>query len=75
ELYEADPTNASFKNGLAISFFKLGELHLDKNDIKEARSYFLKTKKILEELSKSFPAYLEFSKNLVEVKKALSKLK
>lgn len=74
-LYEAYPDNVSFKNGLAISYAKLGEFYRDqRGDRAQARRWFEKTEALLAALATSFPAYAEFQKNWQEAKEALAAL-
>ncbi|MGZ4957465.1 MAG: NB-ARC domain-containing protein [Methylobacter sp.] len=71
ELYQAYPDNVSFKNGLAISFIKLGSIfeRLEKNE--KFREYYIEAKKLLEQLVADSPDYVEFQKNLNWVKNRL----
>ncbi|MGH1435495.1 MAG: NB-ARC domain-containing protein [Lewinella sp.] len=63
ELYESYPQNVSFKNGLAISYAKLGVFNRDQLKNKnEARSYFLKAKKLWDELIVDAPQYAQFQR-------------
>jgi tetratricopeptide (TPR) repeat protein len=73
ELYATYPTNASFKNGLAISYSKLGDFYQN-SDKQKAKMYYLECKKHYLELTKSFPAYVEFQKNLQLVESRLAGL-
>jgi hypothetical protein len=73
ELYAAYPTNVSFKNGLAISYSKLGDFYKN-SDKQKAKMYYLECKKHYLELTKSFPAYVVFQKNLQWVESRLSGL-
>jgi len=75
ELYEANPANVTFKNGLAISYFKLGEFYRDqRSDVEESRRWFEKAEALWAELVNDAPAYAEFQKNLAWVKEALAAL-
>ncbi len=59
ELYESQPNNVGFKNGLAISYVKLGFWYSEK-DTKKALGYFEQAKQLFQELYENFPAYKEF---------------
>jgi hypothetical protein len=72
ELYEAFPQNVTFKNGLAVSYLKLGDLSLTKNNKILAQQYFVQAQKILQELALAAPQYAEFQKNLVTVNSDLA---
>jgi tetratricopeptide (TPR) repeat protein len=75
ELYAAYPTNVSFKNGLALSYQWLGwYLENKMNDKHKVKLYYLESQKLLSELTKSFPAYVEFQKNLQWVESHLAGL-
>ena len=65
ELYESYPKNVEFKNGLAISYEKLGTFYRDKKkDNSEAKTYFEKCYTLWSELAKAYPNYAEFKNNL-----------
>ena len=72
ELYDAYPTNVSFKNGLAISFIKLGSLHEKRENHARANEYYSQSAGLLSQLVQSFPKYVEFKKNLAWVQNKLS---
>ncbi|MBL7805393.1 MAG: NB-ARC domain-containing protein [Saprospiraceae bacterium] len=75
ELYDAYPQNVSFKNGLAGSYGQLGSFYRDqKSDNKQARAYFEKCRALWQELSRDFPAYVEFQRNLAWAEEALKGL-
>jgi len=75
ELYDAFPSNVSFKNGLAISYAKLGVFYkAHRSDIVTAHNYFQQAEALWEELSESAPAYVEFQRYLRQVRKDLSEL-
>jgi len=75
ELYEAHPENVTFKNGLAISYAKLGVFSRDqRSDRAEARRWFEKAEALWAELATSFPAYAEFQQNWGMVKRDLEAL-
>ena len=69
ELYAAYPTNVSFKNGLAISYYKLAET--DKN---KSRFYFQQAELLWAELVRDAPHYIQFQQFLQQVREDLSKL-
>jgi hypothetical protein len=63
-LYESNPQNVGFKNGLAISYSKHGAFYRDKrNNGNRAREYFSNAKTLWNALAADFPAYAEFRKN------------
>ena len=74
ELFEANPDNVSFKNGLAISYWKLGDYHRRQNEAAEAKRYFQAAEQLWAELATAFPAYAQFTKYLNIVKEDLSNL-
>jgi len=75
ELYESNPQNVGFKNGLAISYAKLGVFFRDnKNDKHKARNYFQNAKHLWKSLSEDFPAYVEFQKYWELINKYLDNL-
>ena len=75
ELYEANPQNVGFKNGLAISYAKLGAFYMDKQDeLNSAESYFRKAKLLWDELTNDFPDYVEFQNNLMYISGKLDTL-
>jgi len=72
ELYEAFPQNVAFKNGLAASYYKLAFFYKDdQNDPDSANTLFGKAEKLWSELAADFPQYVEFSRNLKQVRKDL----
>lgn len=72
-LLEKDPQNVSFKNGLAISYAKLGDFYkVDKKE--KAREYFTKGKILWSELVEDFPSYAQFKQYLDWVNKRLEEL-
>lgn len=72
ELYEAYPTNVSFKNGLALSYLWLGWVYEKAENKKKAKECYVLSKELLTPLVKSFPAYVEFKKNLDWVENKIS---
>ncbi len=50
ELYEANPRNESLKNGLAISYEKLGDIHQAMGHMEEALKYFDDEVRLFKEL-------------------------
>jgi tetratricopeptide (TPR) repeat protein len=75
ELYDSDPNNVAFKNGLAISYINLGVFYQDSKTVKKnAQKYFQKAKDLWEDLVNKFPNYVEFQKNLKWVNKTLDNL-
>ncbi len=75
ELYAAYPQNVSFKNGLAISYAKLGVFNQEqlKNNNK-ARFYFEKAEQIWIELVKDAPQYVKYQDFLKKVQNILKSL-
>ncbi|HMQ46388.1 MAG TPA: NB-ARC domain-containing protein, partial [Saprospiraceae bacterium] len=72
ELHAAYPQNVAFKNGLAISYSKLGWFYRDKmNDVAKAKPYFQQCHDIWKELAEQYPAYQEFRDNYEWVKEQL----
>jgi tetratricopeptide (TPR) repeat protein len=64
ELYDALPTNVSFKNGLAISYSKLGDTHTALGNLDKALTFFERFSKLSEELYAAFPQNVEFKNGL-----------
>ena len=65
ELYAANPNNVAFKNGMAISYYKLGVFSRDqlKNKTK-ARTYFKQAETLWLELVRDAPQYVQFKEFL-----------
>ena len=75
ELYESYPTNVGFKNGLAISYYKLGAFYKDQqHDRARARAYFLKAEGHWKELVQVAPQYAQFQRFLGIVQEVLGEL-
>jgi hypothetical protein len=75
ELYEAYPQNVSFKNGLAISYAKLGIFSRDeRGDSAKARSYFGQAATLWTDLVMNYPSYAEFQRSLTWIKDAINSL-
>ena len=64
ELYEAYPQNVSFKNGLAISYSKLGETHTSLGNLEKALSYYEDETELFEELYEAYPQNVSFKNGL-----------
>jgi Flp pilus assembly protein TadD len=64
ELYEAYPTNVGFKNGLAISYEKLGQTQSDLGNLEAALGYFEIETKLFEELYEAYPTNVGFKNGL-----------
>ncbi|MCX7094095.1 MAG: hypothetical protein NTY50_11680 [Methylobacter sp.] len=62
----------SFKNGLAISFIKLGFIFEKFGKKEKSKENFEQAKKLLEQLVSDCPGYVEFQNNLKWVKHRLS---
>jgi len=73
-LYERDPSNIKFKNGLAISYIKLGNVAVAQKNRAKAIDYFKKAEQHLLVINTNTHDYVEFSRNLVEVQRALKAL-
>ena len=73
ELHAAYPDNVGFKNGLAVSYAKLGQFHQE-GDPEKARAYFSQAERLWDELVKAFPDYVEFGRNLGNVRSVLEGL-
>ena len=74
-MYVSNSSNVSIKNGLAISYVKLGIFSRNqRSDMAQARHWFEKAEALFAELVKASPAYAEFQKNWQEVKDALAAL-
>ncbi|MBK7475441.1 MAG: tetratricopeptide repeat protein [Haliscomenobacter sp.] len=54
----------SFKNGLAISYSKLGETHTALGNLPKALTFFEDETKLFEELHDSYPQNVDFKNNL-----------
>ncbi|MFN0202857.1 MAG: hypothetical protein ACKVTZ_15145, partial [Bacteroidia bacterium] len=75
ELYEAYPANVSFKNGLAVSYAKLGVFCRDNLKEKDkARAYFQQAEGLWQALVADAPLYVEFRNNLEWVQNVLKGL-
>ena len=70
-LYEVYPQNVGFKNGLAISYIRMGLIHEEMKKSTEANSYYQSAKRLWAELVNQFPQYADFNKNLAWVKRKL----
>ena len=64
ELYKAHPENVSFKNGLAISYLKLGETYITLGQLDKALTFFEKYNQLREELYKAHPENVSFKYGL-----------
>ena len=75
ELYEAYPNNVSFKNGLAIAYYKLGAFSRDElKDKIKAKVYFKQAEALWLELVRDAPQYVQFQKYLGTVQGDLKDL-
>lgn len=75
ELFKDYPNNVDYKNNLAVSYFKLGELERDKPNGKEkAIHYFRKCQLLLQELVEQAKGHREYQQNLQEVTEAIQEL-
>ena len=76
ELYEANPQNVGFKNGLAISYSKLGLFYRDeKEEQNKAFEYFQKAKRLWDALVQDFPSYIKFLQYRDKINKELDNFK
>ncbi|WP_051203238.1 KGGVGR-motif variant AAA ATPase [Hugenholtzia roseola] len=64
ELYEAYPSNANFKNGLAISYEKLGETQASLGNLGQALEFFEKDMELSKELYESYPSNVDYKNGL-----------
>ncbi|MEN0051932.1 MAG: hypothetical protein AAF806_33005, partial [Bacteroidota bacterium] len=64
ELYEANPKSEKLKNGLAISYGKLGDLYVELGNMDKVLEYVQKTITIFKELYESNPKNEETKNNL-----------
>ena len=64
ELYEAYPTNVAFKNGLAVSYAKLGETQASLGNLDKALEYYEDDIKLSKELYATYPTNVEFKNGL-----------
>lgn len=75
ELFKAYPENVGYKNGLAVSYSKLGSLYRDQlKDNNVAIINFKKAEKLWFELVKKAQGYKEFENNLTLVQKLIKLL-
>ncbi|RME98162.1 MAG: hypothetical protein D6772_09400, partial [Bacteroidetes bacterium] len=74
ELFEDYPQNVAFKNGLAISYYKLGHWYQKNRDPEKARFYYSQAADLWEALRRDFPHYVEFQRNYEIIQKLLSEL-
>jgi tetratricopeptide (TPR) repeat protein len=73
ELYETWPQNVEFKNGLAISYRNFAIFYRNYlGDQKSANTLLLQAEKLWSELAADFPQYIEFSRNLKQVREDLA---
>ena len=63
-LYNACPSNVSLKNGLAISYEKLGSTHAAQGNLKLALEYFEKRSQLGKELYEAYPSNVSFKNGL-----------
>jgi len=64
ELYDAYPTNVSFKNGLAISYEKLGDTHTALGNLEQALRFFEDETDLFKELYDAYPTNVSFKNGL-----------
>ena len=64
ELYDSYPENVSFKNGLAISYVKLGQTYNSNGDNIRCCEHFYMAKELWEQLVDEAPQYVQFKRFL-----------
>ncbi len=64
ELYAAYPNNVEFKNGLAISYSKLGETHTSLGNLDKALGFYEDDIKLTKELYAAYPNNVSFKNGL-----------
>ena len=64
ELYDANPKSESLKNGLAISYEKLGDIHQDLGEVDKALEFFELRTKLAKELYEANPKSVELKDGL-----------
>ena len=64
ELYDAFPSNVSFKNGLAISYSKLGQTHAQLGNLDKALTIYEQYRQLKKELYDAFPSNVSFKNGL-----------
>ncbi|MFT4687363.1 MAG: hypothetical protein ACI94D_002327, partial [Neolewinella sp.] len=71
ELHQESPDNVGFKNGLAISYVKLGEVA---QEAAEKQAYYQKAEQLWIELTAAFPEYAQFQRFLGGIRERLATL-
>ncbi|MFT5618628.1 MAG: hypothetical protein ACI85I_001863, partial [Arenicella sp.] len=66
--------NVGFKNGLAISFYKLSEINIKLNQKPVAKKYMQEAERVFGELARDFPAYVQFKQYWEMAKDELARL-
>jgi hypothetical protein len=75
DLYKSYPNNVDFKNGLAVSYAKLGVFNRDNlKDKAKARLYFKQAEALWLELVRDAPQYVAYKKFLSKVQEILKDL-
>jgi tetratricopeptide (TPR) repeat protein len=74
ELYESYPDNVGFKNGLAVSYSKLGTFYRTAGNIKKAKEYYTLCGKLWSELVGVSPGNNEFQNNLNWARRKLAEI-
>jgi tetratricopeptide (TPR) repeat protein len=64
ELFEAYPNHVEFKNGLAISYSKLGSTHTSLGNLDKALKYYEDYFKLSKELFEAYPNHVAFKNGL-----------
>ncbi len=75
ELYNQFPDNVNFKNGLAISYWKLGDFFANhQQDRPKAKEYFTQAEKLWAELVVTAPDVVQFQQYLALVRRNLEEI-
>ncbi len=74
ELHRANPSDVSFKNGLAISYTKLAGVYFQQKDVPAAKINYQAAAAIWADMATQYPEYAEFNNNLQWVENRLKGL-
>jgi hypothetical protein len=74
ELHREYPADVSFKNGLAISYARIGNLLLEAGEKENAIQKIAAAKSLWKQLEQEFPEYPEFSNNLAWAEQKLKEI-
>ena len=64
QLLQTEPENPVFKNGLAISYSKMGETYAALGDLQQALGFHQDETQLFEQLYKSYPSHVGFKNSL-----------